>query len=99
VTDQLIGPQAGSRLFPLLHPSPRTLNYRYRGLRGTLAGIITLFAAPSFTRKTDPAKLERLTINWKGGTLSRHIRLALAVCGPDGDHGAAVLAASVGETD
>jgi SSS family solute:Na+ symporter len=63
---QLIGPQAGSRLFPLLHAGPLTLNYAYRGLWGTLAATITLFAVSSFTRKTDPTKLERLTINWKG---------------------------------
>jgi hypothetical protein len=25
-----------------------------------------LFAVSSFTRKTDPAKLEQLTINWRG---------------------------------
>jgi SSS family solute:Na+ symporter len=68
VTDQLIGPQTGSRLFPLLHASPLTLNYTYRGLWGTLAATITLFAVSSFTRKTDPAKLEKLTINWKGQT-------------------------------
>jgi SSS family solute:Na+ symporter len=65
VTDQLIGPRAGSRLFPLLHGGPLTLNYAYRGLWGTLAATVTLFAVSSFTRKTDPAKLERLTINWK----------------------------------
>src|SRR4029077_19766180 len=44
VTDQLIGPQAGSRLFPLLHISPLTLNYTYRGLWGSIAGVVTLFA-------------------------------------------------------
>jgi SSS family solute:Na+ symporter len=66
VTDQLIGPQAGSRIFPLLHASPLTLNYTYRGLWGSLAGVVTLFAVSAFTKKTDPAMLERLTINWKG---------------------------------
>jgi len=66
VTDQLIGPQAGSRIFPLLHASPLTLNYTYRGLWGSLAGAVTLFAVSAFTKKTDPAMLERLTINWKG---------------------------------
>ena len=66
VTDQLIGAEAGSRLFPWLHTGPLTLNYTYRGLWGTIACIITLFAVSSFTRKTDPAKLERLTIDWKG---------------------------------
>jgi len=66
VTDQLIGARAGSRLFPWLHANPLTLNYTYRGLWGTIACIITLFAVSSFTRKTDPAKLEQLTINWRG---------------------------------
>jgi solute:Na+ symporter, SSS family len=67
-TDQLIGPQAGSRLFPLLHANPLTLNYTYRGLWGTLAALITLFAVSAVTKKTDPAKLDRLAINWKGQT-------------------------------
>jgi solute:Na+ symporter, SSS family len=66
VTDQLIGPQAGSRLFPLLHASPLTLNYTYRGLWGSLVGVITLFAVSALTKKTDPARLEQLTINWRG---------------------------------
>lgn len=66
VTDQLIGPQAGTRLFPLLHASPLTLNYTYRGLWGSIAGVITLFAVSAFTKKTDPERLERLTVNWKG---------------------------------
>jgi len=66
VTDQLIGPQAGSRLFPLLHSSPLLLSYTYRGLWGSIAGVITLFAVSAVTQKTDPAKLERLTIDWKG---------------------------------
>jgi SSS family solute:Na+ symporter len=66
VTDQLIGSDAGSKLFPWLHTGPLTLNYTYRGLWGTIACIITLFGVSAFTRKTDPAKLERLTIDWKG---------------------------------
>lgn len=66
VTDQLIGPQAGNRFFRLLHAGPLTLNYTYRGLWGTLAGMSTLFAVSSVTKKTDPAKLARLNINWKG---------------------------------
>jgi solute:Na+ symporter, SSS family len=66
VTDQLIGAQAGSRLFPLLHSSPLTINYTYRGLVGSIACVITLFAVSAVTRKTDPAQLERLTIDWKG---------------------------------
>lgn len=66
VTDQLIGPQAGSHLFPLLHSTPLLLGYTYRGLWGSIAGVITLFAVSAVTKKTDPEKLERLTIDWKG---------------------------------
>jgi SSS family solute:Na+ symporter len=66
VADELMGPLAGSRLFPFLHASPLTLNYTYRGLWGSIAGTITLFAVSAFTKKTDPEKLDRLTINWKG---------------------------------
>src|SRR5215472_1461987 len=66
VTDQLIGVHTGSRLFPFLHSSPLTLNYTYRGLWGSIAGTITLFAVSAFTKKTDPEKLARLTISWRG---------------------------------
>ena len=66
MTDQLIGVHTGSRLFPFLHSSPLTLNYTYRGLWGSIAGTITLFAVSAFTKKTDPEKLARLTIDWKG---------------------------------
>ncbi|HZC23677.1 MAG TPA: sodium/solute symporter [Candidatus Binatia bacterium] len=65
VTDQLIGVARGAVLFPWLH-TRLTLNYTYRGLWGSLAGIATLFLVSSFTKKTDPAKLEKLTISWKG---------------------------------
>jgi solute:Na+ symporter, SSS family len=64
VTDQLIGVQAGARLFPWLHTN-LTLNYTYRGLWGTIAIMITMFAVSSFTKKTDPAKLQKLTVDWK----------------------------------
>ena len=66
VTDQLIGIQAGSRLFPLLHSSPLTPQLHVPRTLGNIAGVITLFAVSAVTKKTDPAKLERLTINWKG---------------------------------
>ena len=66
VTDQLIGTEAGSKMFPWLHTGPLTLNYTYRGLWGTIACITTLFSVSAFTRKTDRAKLECLTIDWKG---------------------------------
>jgi len=66
VSDELIGPQAGSRFFPFLHTNPLTMNYTYRGLWGSIAGTITLFAVSAFTKKTDPEKLNRLTVDWKG---------------------------------
>ena len=65
VTDQLLGVARGSVLFPWLH-TKLTLNYTYRGLWGSLAGVATLFLVSSFTKKTDPDKLEKLTISWKG---------------------------------
>ena len=83
VTDELIGPHAGSRLFPWLHANPLTLNYAYRGLWGSIAGTITLFAVSAFTEKTAPDKLERLTIDWKGkaerfrGILDWRLQLAV----------------------
>jgi len=63
VTDQLMGLHEGSKWFGWLH-TDLTLNYTYRGLLGTIVCVITLFVVSSFTRKTDPAKLEKLTINW-----------------------------------
>ena len=65
VTDQLLGAQAGAHLFPWLHHN-LTLNYTYRGLWGTIVCIITMFSVSAFTKKTDPAKLEKLTVDWKG---------------------------------
>ncbi len=65
VTDQLIGVQEGSKLFPWLH-TKLTLNYTYRGLWGSIACVVTMFAVSSFTKKTDPAKLEKLTVSWTG---------------------------------
>jgi solute:Na+ symporter, SSS family len=65
VTDQLVGADAGSRLFPWLHHE-LTLNYTYRGLWGTLVIILTLFAVSSFTHRAAPETLERLTVNWGG---------------------------------
>lgn len=67
VTDQLMGIAQASRLFPWLH-TKLTLNYTYRGLWGTIVGVVVLFGVSSFTKKTDPAKLERLTVSWKGTT-------------------------------
>jgi len=64
VTDQLMGPSEGGRWFPWLH-TKLTLNYTYRGLWGTLIAVVVLFAVSSFTKKTDPARLKRLTVSWE----------------------------------
>ena len=64
VTDQLIGVEVGARLFPWLH-TRLTLNYTYRGLWGTIAIIVVLFAVSVFTPKPNPKKLEKITINWR----------------------------------
>jgi SSS family solute:Na+ symporter len=69
VTDQLMPPGAGARLFPWLH-TKLTLNYTYRGLWGTIAVVIVLFAVSAFTEKTNPTRLEKTTITW-GGAVDR----------------------------
>jgi SSS family solute:Na+ symporter len=82
VTDQLIGSAQGTKLFPWLH-TKLTLNYSYRGLWGSIACVTVMFAVSSFTKKTDPAALEKLTISWKmekeGFRGIRDWRLQLAV--------------------
>lgn len=64
VTDQLMGAARASLLFPWLH-TRLTLNYTYRGLWGTIACVIVLFAVSAFTEKTDPEKLKKLTVSWR----------------------------------
>ena len=64
VTDQLVGPMQGMKWFPWLH-TKLTLNYSYRGLWGSLAGVLVMFLVSSFTKNTDPAALEQLTVSWK----------------------------------
>jgi len=64
VTDALLPNKAlAAQFFPLLHYRI-TENYTYRGLWGTLAITLILFAVSAFTKKTDPAKLELTTIKW-----------------------------------
>jgi SSS family solute:Na+ symporter len=63
VADQLLGPEAGGRVFPWLH-TDLTLNYTYRGLWGTLAVTSALFVVSAFTTKAAPEKLARTTIDW-----------------------------------
>ncbi len=63
VVDQLIGPAAGSKVFPWLHHT-LTLNYTYRGLWGTLVIIAVLFGVSAVTPGTDPEKLKKTTVDW-----------------------------------
>ena len=63
VIDQLIGPVAGKEIFPFLH-KPLTLNFGYRGLWAEIVVTLVLFAVSALTPKTDPAKLEKTTINY-----------------------------------
>jgi len=60
-----LGADEGQRWFPWLH-HPLTLNYTWRGAWGTLIITAALFLVSSFTKKTDPNKLARTTIAWKG---------------------------------
>ena len=53
------------RLCPWLH-TKLTLNYTYRGLWGTIAVVIVLFVVSAFTERTDPARLEKTTVEWGG---------------------------------
>jgi hypothetical protein len=61
------------------------LNYTYRGLWGTVAATIMLFAVSPFTQARQPRDLENLTVDWKApGEAFRGIfdwRLQLAVLG------------------
>lgn len=63
VVDQFIGPEAGQNIFPFLHYK-LTLNFGYRGLWATILITIVLFIVSAYTPKTDPAKLEKTTINF-----------------------------------
>jgi solute:Na+ symporter, SSS family len=66
VTDQLIGPETGQKIFPFLHHT-MTLNFGYRGLWAEIFITIVLFAVSAFTEKTSPEKLEKTTINYSAG--------------------------------
>ena len=63
VTDQLIGPETGTKIFPFLHHK-LTLNFGYRGLWAEVLITVILFAVSAFTTKTAPDKLEKTTINY-----------------------------------
>ncbi len=65
VVDQLLGPEVGEKLFPILH-HPLTYNFGYRGLYAEIIITGVLFAVSYYTPKTTAAKLEKTTINWSG---------------------------------
>ena len=69
VADQLMSVAERAKLFPWLH-TKLTSNYTHRGLWGTILVIIVLFVVSAFTERTDPARLEKITIRW-GGPLER----------------------------
>ncbi len=82
VADALIKDRAAaSRLFPLLHHRI-TENFTYRGCWGTVAITLVLFAVSAFTKKTDPEKLGKTTVDWGGSIAAfeglRDWRLQLA---------------------
>ena len=64
VIDQLVGPETGKELFPLLHYK-LTLNFGYRGLWAEIFITGILFAVSAITEKTAPEKLEKTTINYQ----------------------------------
>ena len=66
VIDQLMGPDLGKQIFPILH-HPLTLNFGYRGLWAEILITIVLFSVSAFTEKTAPEKLATTTINFKAG--------------------------------
>ena len=63
VIDQLLGPDVGKSIFPILHHK-LTLNFGYRGLWAEIFITGVLFAVSAFTEKTAPEKLVRTTINY-----------------------------------
>lgn len=66
VIDQLLGPDVGKQLFPILHHK-LTLNFGYRGLWAEIIITGVLFAISAFTEKTDQEKLVKTIINYSKG--------------------------------
>jgi SSS family solute:Na+ symporter len=66
VIDQLLGPDTGREIFPVLHHK-LTLNFGYRGLWAEILITGVLFFVSAFTEKTAPEKLTKTTINYTGG--------------------------------
>jgi solute:Na+ symporter, SSS family len=63
--DMLKGSEKAAGIFPWLH-YPLTYNFTYRGIWGTTIITLTLFLVSAFTKKTDPEKLAKTTIDWSG---------------------------------
>lgn len=63
VTDQLMGVDAGTRVFPFLHHT-LTANYTYRGLWGAILITTVLFLVSEMGKPTAPEKLASTTIDW-----------------------------------
>jgi len=84
VVDQLIGPETGKQIFPILHHK-LTLNFGYRGLWAEIIITGVLFAVSAFTEKTAPEKLVKTTINYTGKIAKfeglKDWRLHLAILG------------------
>jgi solute:Na+ symporter, SSS family len=66
VIDQILGPETGQAIFPLLHHK-LTLNFGYRGLWAEILITIVLFAVSAFTEKTELSRLEKTTIDYSRG--------------------------------
>jgi SSS family solute:Na+ symporter len=66
VVDQLLGPDAGKELFPILHHK-LTFNFGYRGLWAEILITGVLFTVSAFSEKTAPEKLLKTTINYSKG--------------------------------
>ncbi len=65
VADQLLGPDAGKKVFPFLHYK-LTLNFGYRGLWAEILITVILFVVSAFTKKTNPEMLSGTTIDTSG---------------------------------
>jgi solute:Na+ symporter, SSS family len=66
VIDQLLGPETGSTVFPVLYHK-LTLNFGYRGLWAEMLITLVLFAVSAFTERTAGEKLVKTTINYSKG--------------------------------
>ena len=63
IVDSCMPPATAEHCLPWLH-YPLTLNYTYRGAWGALVLTAVLFLVSAFTKKTDPEKLAKTTMDW-----------------------------------